>query len=52
MRLGFKAGAAVVLVVGTVDARWFLLDEGLDRAEKWVCRALGRVGHFCAGEAV
>jgi hypothetical protein len=52
MRLGFKVWAAVVLVVGAVDARWFLLNKGLDRAEKWVCRALDRAGHFCAGEAV
>ncbi|MFF0150158.1 hypothetical protein [Micromonospora sp. NPDC005203] len=37
MRLGFKVGAAVVLVaVGAVGAGWFLLGEGLDRAEKWV----------------
>lgn len=37
MRLGFKVGFAVVLlVVGAVGAGWFLLGEGLDRAEKWV----------------
>jgi hypothetical protein len=37
MRLAFKVGAAVILVVvGAVGAGWFLLGEGLDRAEKWV----------------
>ncbi|MER6590351.1 hypothetical protein ABT214_00480 [Micromonospora purpureochromogenes] len=37
MRLGIKVGAAAVLVVvGAVGAGWFLLGEGLDRAEKWV----------------
>jgi hypothetical protein len=37
MRLGSKVGAAVFLVVvGAVGAGWFLLGEGLDRAETWV----------------
>ncbi len=37
MRIGFKACAAVLLVVvGAVGGGWFLLGEGLDRAEKWI----------------
>jgi hypothetical protein len=52
MRLGFKLGAEVVLGAGAVGARWFLLGEGLDRAQKWVCQALERAGRDCAGEAV
>ncbi|MEU8004176.1 hypothetical protein AB0B66_23720 [Catellatospora sp. NPDC049111] len=37
MRLGSKVGvAAILVVVGGIGAGWFLLGEGLDRAEKWV----------------
>ncbi|MFD3404583.1 hypothetical protein ACFWUU_28100 [Kribbella sp. NPDC058693] len=52
MRLGFRLGAEVVLVAGAVGATWFLLDEGLDRAQKWVCQVLVRAGRDCAVEAV
>ena len=52
MRFGFRLGAGVVLVAGARGARRFLLDERLDRAQKWVCPALERAAHVCAGEAV